>query len=250
MKSVSIDEVIIGEGTPKIIIPIIGKTESEILASAKEANQSTCDLIEWRIDYFEDVLEESKVANLSKKVKEFCGKPLLVTLRSFKEGGVLNISDEEYFKIYNGLVDNGNFDLLDIELFMPEKEVENLIEKCHTNNIYVVLCNHDFHATPSKDEIVYRLKNMEEKGADICKIAVMPHDGADVLTLLEATNERYQEAKVPLITMSMGSLGMISRLSGELFGSAATFGALGETSAPGQMPVDDLALFLSKLKLS
>lgn len=250
MKTVSIDDVIIGEGTPKIIIPIVEKTEAEILAIAKEAGQSVCDLLEWRIDHFESVQEKSTVASLSKKVKDICGKPLLITFRSFKEGGVLDISDAEYFQIYNDLIENGTFDLLDIELFMPEAEVSQLIDKCHSKGIYVVLCNHEFHLTPSKDTIMERLKSMEAKGADICKIAVMPNSGDDVLTLLNATYERKQEAKVPLITMSMGNLGMISRLSGEVFGSSATFGALGEVSAPGQMPVNDLSLIINKLKLS
>lgn len=62
--------------------------------------------------------------------------------------------------------------------------------------------------------------------------------------LLEATQERYQQAKVPLITMSIGSLGMMSCQSGEAFGTAAMFGALGQVSAPGQMPVEALASVL------
>lgn len=250
MKKVSIGELTIGAGTPKIIIPIVGKTEAEILAVAEQAGQSVCDLVEWRIDHFESVQEKSMVAELSQKIKSVCNKPLLITFRSSKEGGVLEVSDEEYFQIYEDVVENGNFELLDIELFMPAIDVDNLIKKCHEKDVFVVLCNHDFNATPTKDEIMKRLESMEAKGADICKIAVMPNNPADVLTLLEATYERYQEAKVPLITMSMGDLGMVSRLSGEAFGSSATFGALGEVSAPGQMPVDDLAFILSKLKLA
>ena len=61
----------------------------------------------------------------------------------------------------------------------------------------------------------------------------------------------YEEfAKVPLITMSMGALGMVSRVSGQVFGSAATFGSAGTASAPGQVPVVELRKMLATLKLN
>ena len=79
---------------------------------------------------------------------------------------------------------------------------------------------------------------MQRLGADICKIATMPHSPADVLTLLDATRIMAEEhADRPLITMAMGALGIVSRVSGETFGSAATFGMAGTPSAPGQIPV-------------
>ena len=82
---------------------------------------------------------------------------------------------------------------------------------------------------------------MQRLGAYICKIATMPHSPADVLTLLDATRIMSAEhADRPLITMAMGALGIVSRVSGETFGSAATFGMAGTPSAPGQIPVEDL----------
>ena len=42
----------------------------------------------------------------------------------------------------------------------------------------------------------------------------------------------------PVITMSMGTLGAVSRLCGEAFGSAMTFANPGAASAPGQVPLD------------
>ena len=88
------------------------------------------------------------------------------------------------------------------------------------------MSNHDFFKTPSKEEIISRLCAMQEKGADIPKIAVMPQSKKDVLTLLSATNEMVEEhANRPIITMSMAATGVISRLAGEVFGSCLTFGA-------------------------
>ena len=78
-------------------------------------------------------------------------------------------------------------------------------------------------------------------GADILKIAVMPQSRKDVVTLLSATEEMDCRTTRPLITMSMGPLGMISRLCGEVFGSSLTFGSVGKTSAPGQVSAKELA---------
>ncbi len=89
---------------------------------------------------------------------------------------------------------------------------------------------------------------MQEMKADILKIAVMPQEAKDVLTLLSATEEMTREyAKQPVVTMAMGRLGMISRIAGETFGVAATFGSVGESSAPGQIEAGQLSQMLSLL---
>ena len=85
-------------------------------------------------------------------------------------------------------------------------------------------------------------------GADIPKIAVIPQNKKDVLVLLSATEEMATEyADRPIITMSMSGTGLISRLSGEVFGSSCTFGAVGKTSAPGQMNAADLDTILRSI---
>ena len=88
---------------------------------------------------------------------------------------------------------------------------------------------------------------MQDMGADIPKIAVMPKSESDVITLLDATQEMHTKyADGPIITMSMGK-GVISRMCGEFFGSSMTFGAVGQVSAPGQTPVDQLSDVLAVL---
>lgn len=247
--TVTVGNVTLGEGRPKIIVPLVGKTADSILEAAEQARDLDCDLIEWRIDFYEEVATPQKVATLSHQVKQAVQKPLLVTFRTKKEGGELELPDDQYFAIYREVLTQGAADLLDLELFMPAEEVAATIELAHENDIKVVMCNHDFDATPSQEEIVRRLSLMEEKGADICKIAVMPQSNKDVLTLLAATAEMKDKATRPLITMSMGALGMVSRVSGEAFGSAATFGAAKQASAPGQVPVSVLREILATLKL-
>lgn len=250
MKTVKIGETIIGEGFPKIIVPLVGKTREELVTEAKNLQAIDCDIVEWRIDYFEEVTDSKATAIFSHDLKKILAKPLLITFRSKREGGELELPDAQYFAIYHEIVANGAADLLDVELFMPEKEVATLLLAAKEKEVKIVMCNHDFFATPEKEEIIQRLRLMQAKGADICKIAVMPNSAQDVLTLLNATDEMSRlYADRPIITMSMGDKGMVSRISGQLFGSAATFGAAKQASAPGQVPVSELRSILKTLAI-
>ena len=131
------------------------------------------------------------------------------------------------------------------------EDMEAGVKFAHENGVKVIMSNHDFFKTPSKEEIISRLCAMQEKGADIPKIAVMPQSKKDVLTLLSATNEMVEEhADRPIITMSMAATGVISRVCGEVFGSALTFGAVGKASAPGQMGAGELKEMLTTLHAS
>ena len=55
MKKVTIDQLVIGEGDPKIIVPMVDRTEEVFLATAAQISQLDCDIVEWRIDFFEKV---------------------------------------------------------------------------------------------------------------------------------------------------------------------------------------------------
>ena len=79
---------------------------------------------------------------------------------------------------------------------------------------------------------------MADLGADIPKIATMANGAQDALKLLAATEEMSRiHSDKPLLTMAMGREGSITRLAGELFGSAITFCSLEAASAPGQVQV-------------
>lgn len=127
-------------------------------------------------------------------------------------------------------------------------QAKALVSCAEENGVYVVMSNHDFRKTPAKEEIISRLRQMQEYGAHIPKIAVMPNSAEDVLTLLDATlTMKTKYADRPIITMSMAATGLVSRLAGEVFGSACTFGAGEEASAPGQIPVQELRSVLDIL---
>ena len=145
------------------------------------------------------------------------------------------------------MIKSGYADLIDIEYFMGKEVSERLMSLAKENRVKTVLSSHDFEKTPSRKEMLLCLKAMEEAGADIAKLAVMPRRKEDVTELLAATAEAAGCLSCPVITMSMGKEGMISRISGETFGCAVTFGSLGKTSAPGQIELHALRQVLSIL---
>ena len=251
-KYVEVRGVKIGEGEPKICVPIVGKTKEEILAAARSFEDVALDVVEWRVDWFEGVFDFAQVEDVLKDLRPALGEtPILFTFRTSKEGGEKAIEADAYAELNKKAAATGLVDLVDVEAFTGDEVVKDIIEGAHAHGVKVVASNHDFDKTPDKDDIVGRLVKMQELGADIPKIAVMPQCKKDVLTLLEATREMAEEhADRPIITMSMAGTGLISRLCGEVFGSALTFGAVGKASAPGQMNASDLREILTLIDKS
>lgn len=242
MNTVTVRGVSIGEGCPKICIPIVGTTEEEIIKAAGMFHNLPVDVAEWRVDWFEEAEDRDRVMEvLALLRKELQNIPILFTFRTLEEGGQRFLSPEDYEHLNQAAAESGCADLIDVELLMEEKMAQSLVEAIHRAGAKVIMSSHDFQKTPSQKEIIEQMCRMQELGADIPKIAVMPQNERDVLTLLSATEEmRDVYADRPIITMSMSSKGVISRVAGETFGSAMTFGAAKRASAPGQLDVEDL----------
>lgn len=252
--ALKIKELTIGSGRPKICVPVTANGEDQLIEQLEVikrvcfSEEKICvDLLEWRIDFWKDMEERSRKRALEKIHKEFPMLPLIFTFRSIREGGERKLSWKEYENLCLWALAQEEVDILDIELFAENGIAEKVLKKKPAGK-YILLSNHDFEKTPERKTILERLSQMDQMGADILKIAVMPKNKKDVLTLLEATMEMQERTEKPVVTMSMGRLGLISRLSGKIFGSAITFGTAGKASAPGQIEAgklfDILKLFL------
>ena len=250
MATVTVRGLEIGAGIPKICVPIVGSNREEILDQAKALRALPVDLVEWRVDYLNDVSSLSLLTVLtflSELRNELGDLPLLFTFRTKREGGAKDISPQGYLELNRTIAASGLIDLLDVELFLGDELFAKLVGHAHEKGVKVVGSNHDFQKTPPKEELLERLQKMEALGADILKVAVMPKDTRDVLTLLSATEEASATLEQPVVTMSMGGKGVLSRVAGEAFGSAMTFGSAGKASAPGQLDVTTLRAILDAL---
>lgn len=231
-----------GAGAPKLCVPLVSDSLPALLREASAVRGLPADLYEWRLDHFSGSFEEG----LALLQRELPGKPLLCTLRTRRDGGLADCGPEEYEKRLSALLERGGFALLDIELSCGEERAKALAARAHEKGLGAVVSWHDFQKTPSEETLFSTLVNMKRLGADLPKAAVMPQSPEDVLAMLSATLRAYREIG-PVITMSMGTLGMPSRVVGQLFGSCVTFGAGAEASAPGQIGAEDLKVILEKL---
>ncbi|MFR0610322.1 type I 3-dehydroquinate dehydratase [Limosilactobacillus mucosae] len=250
MKKVKLNNVVLGDGSPKIAVPIVATEQAAIIEQAKTVLAAQPDVVEWRIDFLAGVLDSEKLKTAALDLRQTLGEtPLLTTFRTAKEGGNLAVDDETYFQIVRLVVENELTTAIDVELFHQKEGVMRIIKLAHDHGIKVIMSSHDFKQTPTDCEIYYRLHKMADLGADVAKIAVMPQNPADVLTLLAATHQAQEKLDLPLITMAMGNLGKVTRIAGEIFGSSLTFGTVGKASAPGQLSITDLKQVLNDLKL-
>lgn len=249
IKTVNVRHIVIGEGAPKICVPLVGETVEQLHEEATFLQTVDLDVVEWRVDFFNDVEDLEKVKQALQVIRDVLpSTPLVFTFRSAREGGEKEVSNAYYVELNQQIAITKQVDIVDVELFNEEADARAIIQTAHEHDVYVIISNHDFHKTPSKEEIVSRLRKAQELGGDLPKIAVMPQSTADVLTLLDATHTmKEQYADRPIITMSMAGKGVISRIAGELFGSALTFGAAKKASAPGQVPVAELRNVLNLL---
>lgn len=244
---VQVKDVILGEGMPKICLPVVGKTEEEILKTVEHYESlSNWDILEVRLDYYEGLAFGDSVELLG-KIRHETTRPILATIRTRQEGGEADLDDDHYSLALTSIITSHTADMVDIEASHTHGVVLSLCDLCEEHDVVSIISSHNFEETPSNDDMREMLSTMHVLGGDILKLAVMPHDRIDVMRLMKVTTEMSQRINRPLITMSMGDLGKISRISGEITGSVMTFGTAGKASAPGQIALDELYQFLKEL---
>lgn len=209
MSCVNIRGCRIGEDRPKVILPLVERTEAAILEKAAQFSTLLADCVEWRADWFEDFQSPAAIARCVQKLRvALRDKLLLVTFRTKAEGGEQALSHPEYLAFLHLILDTDCADLLDIEFFTAGADLPKLVEQAHSAGATVVCSSHDFAKTPPRAELVSRMVQMQQAGADLPKLAVMPRCRSDVLELLAATAEMADlHPETPVITMSMGGTG-------------------------------------------
>lgn len=234
----------------KIAVPIMAESPEHLNHILDALPGQAFDLVEFRADHFKRWADDQVVLDALSKVREHtAGKALIFTFRSSEEGGVCPISPEGYRAINRLAISSSLVDLVDIELAANRDLRRELTDFAHARSLAVIYSQHDFQGTADRSDLVNSLERMLAEGADLVKIASMPGTKEDVRTLLEAGALFHRDhPEVPLIAMSMGDLGRISRVVGSLYGSCISFAAFGVSSAPGQLDIGDLSKILQALE--
>ncbi len=241
----------IGAGKPLLCAPIVEDTREGILSEFRSLLDTPADMIEWRADLYEGIKDTGAVLDILERLSDAAeDKLLLFTCRSVRQGGNCSLTGDETEVLLKRVAQSGCVDLLDFEYFMLS-DPGKFLRELKDNDVIVVASHHDFEETPPPEAMLELLSYMAHGGADIVKLAVMPHDMDDVLRLLSITERfRREFPDVPVISMSMGKYGMLSRLCGEFFGIAVTFAAHSRSSAPGQIDLSAMSVLLDRIHRS
>ena len=221
----------------KIVVPIM-LTEIAELEKVSVSDYRTADIVEWRADF----LSADEILEMAPKFFEkFKESKILFTLRTVREGGNIQVSEKKYLQILKEIL-TYNPAYIDVEFFTHGPSFAALKDFRDK----MVLSYHNFDEVPS--DLTNRLIKMHEEGTAFVKVAVMPERECDVLDLLQITRDMTLEYGDHFISMAMGDLGRLSRISGYLTGSCWTFASLENSSAPGQISLKETEYILDILE--
>ena len=222
----------------KIVVPIMPRSLEDVAAIDLE-RLTDADIIEWRADF----LPKEEILRVAPAVFEkFVGRELIFTLRTRAEGGNIDLSDQEYVALIKEIAAHYHPDFIDFEYYSHRTVFEQMLDFPN-----LVLSYHNFEETPENFlEIMSELTSLSPA---VVKMAVMPKTEQDVLDVMNYTRGfKTLNTGQAYATMSMGDLGILSRLAGRITGSCWTFASLDEASAPGQVPLASLKKFLEVLE--
>ncbi|MBO4864721.1 MAG: type I 3-dehydroquinate dehydratase [Eubacterium sp.] len=250
-----------GDGTPRICVPLIGRTEDEIRSHANLIRDELDSLdtryenfpelkvavIEWRADFFEPLADLDRTKRVLEMLREyFPDRLILFTFRSEEQGGELrhdrvgsNLEPIMSFVIRSGLID-----MVDIECTHGNYKIARATTGAHQMGVTVIMSYHDFEKTPHDDEMIEKIRDMEILGGDILKIAVMPSNEFDTRRMMDINKRMVSESYKPIAIIAMGEKGTASRFKCKETGCCMTFATVGQESAPGQMELLDLVALL------
>lgn len=235
MRTVTLRNIQIGSGIPKVIVPIVGETSGDIIAMGKKLAQMPADAVEWRADFFADIHDKQAVLDTLGELRRALGDiPLIFTCRTIAEGGSAYMDENEYAALNRAAC--GIADGIDIEV-LSHGDV-SLIRDIREAGCVVIGSHHITEGTPSRAEMADVLRRISDMGADIPKLAVNARCTGDTLKLMAATKDACGLGVGPVITMAIGQDGILSRVAGEIFGAAATFASVGRGSAAGQLSLE------------
>ena len=212
----------------KIAIPIFQDNCKDVIQVANDCIDKGADVLEFRLDG----LKNHDIGEIRDTIKEI-DFPMIATNRISSEGGSFNGSEEQRINILYQCSDI--VDYVDIEL----QTKDEYIELIRNTNAKTIISYHDFEKTPDLNEIMYIVDKEHELG-DIAKVAFMPQNLEDTLTILAVLSHCENT-----IAISMGDLGSYTRVMASKFDSPITFAAGTDVTAPGQIDIETMKALLN-----
>ena len=230
-KRVQLRKLTLGNGTLALIMPIAAKNKEEMLELADEFLPYNPDLLEWRIDFMENITDVPYILDaLHDLRKKIADTPIMATIRHPEENGVQLIEDALKKRILLCLIESREVDMVDIEARYPEEYIKDIKKCCLTHHVALMVSYHDLEKTPDEETVFSILQKEVSLGADVCKVSFFANSYGDNGRLgLIIQKAKESDIEVPVISISAGPKGTLSRICGEKFGSDGTFVSTGRT---------------------
>ena len=214
----------------KLVVSIMPRNIEEVQA-IDVTRYEDADIIEWRADF----LAKEAILQVAPAVFEkFAGRELLFTLRTRSEGGEIDLSSEEYVQIIKDVTQLYQPDYVDFEYYTHKAVFDQMLDFPN-----LVLSYHNFQETP--DNMMEILSELTSLTAKVVKVSVMAHTEQDVLDLMNYTRGfKTLNPEQDYVTISMGKIGKVSRITSDVTGSSWSFASLDEASAPGQISLSSM----------
>lgn len=214
----------------KLVVSVMPKSLEE--AQAIDANRyEDADIIEWRADF----LPKDEILQVAPAIFEkFAGRELLFTLRTRAEGGEIDLSAQDYVQVIKDVTQLYQPEYVDFEYFGNKDVFDQMLDFPN-----LVLSYHNFQETPENMmEILSELTSLNPK---VVKVSVMAHTEQDVLDLMNFTRGfKTLNPEQEYVTISMGKVGKVSRITSDVTGSSWSFASLDVASALGQISLSNM----------
>lgn len=222
------------ESLTQVCVPLTSSKPEGLIEEGLFAKKMCGDILEWRADSFYTTDIETIVETL-KKLSSVCELPIIFTWRSSRDGGK-EILDADYSQLIKAVADSKLASYIDIEY--SYHGAKQLVDYTEEKGNKVILSYHDFNGYPNLEELRLLVEKMGGTGGSIIKIAFTPNDISQVLQALYLEASYNKEIPHPaLVTISMGEIGKLSRVTGNLTGAPITFASAINSSAPGQLTI-------------
>lgn len=232
---------------PLICIPLLGASFIDMYEQYDMLDHEHFDLIEIRIDYYKNLNDRNALMNFIEKCRELeISKPIIMTYRSIEEGGLGNLNNEDYESLIQYLCTVDYVDYIDIEYGHPS--FNKLVKECKEHK-QIVASKHYFKSTPPIEDNIDVLTSMDALGVTIAKIAMMPQNNDDVLSILQLASHGNKVCNCNIVVIGMGKIGITTRLMAGQFGSLITFASGVNSSAPGQISYLNMSRLINETYL-
>ena len=175
-KKVTVKNKVFGGPIPLICLPLVAKEDQRFYSQTAELTRLDPDLLEWRIDGYEQVEDISACLEALQALKAAMGSiPLIFTCRIHSEGGVKDIiPGRRDCSSSPRPSSRAGVEIIDVEMCNETAFIEKVKTKAQSVQHQLILSYHNFDQTPDETFIHDKLVMAQDMGADIAKLAVMP----------------------------------------------------------------------------